>query len=241
MLRDFGVRAEAHLLVDASAAIGKAERKGLGKVRHIDCQALWIQDAVRSKRIKLEKVLGTENPADLMTKYKGLKAMDDMLRKMGISCPGGRAESAPAVGGPAPKPGHKEDENGSGKAAKMVEFDERVKVKKFNVPEDGNSVKYEPSHGVKKPPTKRVYNFEAVDRAIGSWADATRDEEKDGIDNLEAVDAKSEYVSKDYENYEPNDVDDCKFGYSHKSDDYGDVEMIGIIISGEAAGIAADR
>ena len=58
MFRDFGEKLEASLQVDASAAIGIAQRKGLGKVRHLDCQSLWIQDAVRQKRIGQEKVLG---------------------------------------------------------------------------------------------------------------------------------------------------------------------------------------
>ena len=53
MMRDFGVLAEANLQVDASAAIGIAQRKGLGKVRHLDCQALWIQDAARQRRIHI--------------------------------------------------------------------------------------------------------------------------------------------------------------------------------------------
>ena len=92
-----GREAEAHLQVDASAAIGIAQRKGLGKVRHLDCQSLWIQDAVRERRINLEKVPGTENPADLMTKYLDSKSMDTMLNKMNISMPEGRAESAPKV------------------------------------------------------------------------------------------------------------------------------------------------
>ena len=95
MLRDFGIEAEAHLQVDASAAIGIAQRKGLGKVRHLDCQALWIQDAVRQRRVHLEKVLGTENPADLMTKYLDQASMDKMLAKMGVSMADGRAASAP--------------------------------------------------------------------------------------------------------------------------------------------------
>ena len=40
MFKDFGMDVAATLQVDASAAIGIAQRKGLGKVRHLDCQAL---------------------------------------------------------------------------------------------------------------------------------------------------------------------------------------------------------
>ena len=67
MMIDFGVHMDPYLHVDASAAIGIAQRKGLGKLRHLDTQSLWIQDAVRSKQVVLEKVAGAENPADLMT------------------------------------------------------------------------------------------------------------------------------------------------------------------------------
>ena len=97
MARDYGMVQGAHIHVDATAAIGIAGRKGLGKVRHLDTQALWIQDAVRTQRIQLEKVLGTENPADLMTKHLDQALLDKMLRKMGIEVAEGRAKSAPAL------------------------------------------------------------------------------------------------------------------------------------------------
>ena len=64
---DFGTPTDVFLHADASAAIGVAQRKGLGRIRHLDTQALWIQDAVREKRSTLLKVPGAENPADLMT------------------------------------------------------------------------------------------------------------------------------------------------------------------------------
>ena len=68
MALDFGMHISPFLHVDASAAIGIAHRKGLGKVRHLDTQSLWIQDALLERRLQLHKVLGTSNPADMMTK-----------------------------------------------------------------------------------------------------------------------------------------------------------------------------
>ena len=50
MALDFGLDLTPHLFVDTTAAIGIAQRKGLGKVRHLDTQALWIQDALRQRR-----------------------------------------------------------------------------------------------------------------------------------------------------------------------------------------------
>ena len=95
MARDYGRDLRAHLHVDATAAIGIAERKGLGKIRHLDTQSLWIQDAVRKRRVSLEKVLGTENPADLMTKHLDQKTIDKLMGKMAIKVAEGRAAVAP--------------------------------------------------------------------------------------------------------------------------------------------------
>ena len=64
---DFWLDLKPHLQVGASAAIGIAQRKGLGKVRHLDTQSLWIQDALRERRLFLHKVPGVENPGDMMT------------------------------------------------------------------------------------------------------------------------------------------------------------------------------
>ena len=46
MARDYGEEVTPYLHVDATVAIGIPQRKGLGKLRHLDTQALWIQDAV---------------------------------------------------------------------------------------------------------------------------------------------------------------------------------------------------
>ena len=46
MLGDFGVEVAIRVNTDASAAKGMANRRGLGKVRHIAVNQLWIQDRV---------------------------------------------------------------------------------------------------------------------------------------------------------------------------------------------------
>ena len=48
---------------DASAALGIAYRRGLaGKTRHVQVQYLWIQQEVANEHVKIQKVLGTDNP-----------------------------------------------------------------------------------------------------------------------------------------------------------------------------------
>ena len=69
LLQDLGIHAELRVWTDFSAAIGIAGRQGLGKLRHLDTHTLWLQQAVRSKRLELKKVLGTANPADVLTKH----------------------------------------------------------------------------------------------------------------------------------------------------------------------------
>ena len=65
---------------DAIAAIGIMRRKSLGKVRHLDVTDLWIQDKIRSKQIRLLKVLGTDHVADMFTKYVDRSALEKALK-----------------------------------------------------------------------------------------------------------------------------------------------------------------
>ena len=69
MLRDWGQELSSTLYADSSAALAIARRKGAGKLRHINVSALWIQDPHDREGAEYTKILGTENPADLMTKY----------------------------------------------------------------------------------------------------------------------------------------------------------------------------
>ena len=103
MIKDCGRIVEPHLKVDATAAIGIAQRKGLGKLRHLDTQSLWIQDAVRQRRVHLEKVLGTENPSDLLTKHLDAKTIEKYMTKMGVVALEGRAGTAPELAQKAAK------------------------------------------------------------------------------------------------------------------------------------------
>ena len=68
LMKDDGWKIDVHLHSDATTATGIARRKGLGKIKHLDCTDLWIQDELFSKKIHLSKVLGTNNMADVVTK-----------------------------------------------------------------------------------------------------------------------------------------------------------------------------
>ena len=68
LLSDLGVQVPVRVWTDSSTAMGVCQRQGLGKLRHMETHTLWVQHAVRSRRIELRKILGEENPAELFTK-----------------------------------------------------------------------------------------------------------------------------------------------------------------------------
>ena len=98
LLADLGIAAPLRIWTDSSAALGICSRQGLGKLRHLDTHTLWVQQAVRSRRIELKKVLGEENPADLLTKHSLSRERVEGLTKL-YDCyfRDGRADSAPAL------------------------------------------------------------------------------------------------------------------------------------------------
>ena len=53
-------------------------------MRHMEIRMLWLQAEVQQQRIKLGKVLGKENPADLMTKYFSEKEICEHLQRLGL-------------------------------------------------------------------------------------------------------------------------------------------------------------
>ncbi len=98
LLSDLGVSLPLRVWTDSTATIGICGRRGLGKLRHIGTQHLWIQSRVRDGTFELRKVLGTQNPADLMTKHLiGAERVPHFLRLFGCEFRGGRAESAPRL------------------------------------------------------------------------------------------------------------------------------------------------
>ncbi len=98
LLKDLGVVAPLRVWTDSSATIGICSRQGLGKMRHLDTHTLWIQQAVRSRRLELRKVDGERNPADLLTKHSlSRKRMEMLVDIFGCQYLDGRAESAPQL------------------------------------------------------------------------------------------------------------------------------------------------
>ena len=93
LAKDWGDEVEGHVHVDSSAAIGIIGRRGCGKMRHVKVGMLWIQEKQEDGEIKYHKILGTENPGDLMTKYLGQKVIDKLMPELNQHFTEGRASS----------------------------------------------------------------------------------------------------------------------------------------------------
>ena len=82
---DLGSKLELSLCVDSSAAEGLLKKEGLGKAKHIATQWLWVQQEVREQRLRVVKVAGTTNPADLMTKPLAAGAITTHMSNLGYN------------------------------------------------------------------------------------------------------------------------------------------------------------
>ena len=90
------------LNTDSSAAKGIASRRGVGKIKHLATRTLWVQEHVASGRVRLKKILGTENPADVMTKYLTSVKLEYLIGKLPLRKSEGRSDLAPRLQGGVP-------------------------------------------------------------------------------------------------------------------------------------------
>ena len=66
---DFGMSGfTGEVLGNANAALGIIHRQGVGRLRHLDTNWLWIQECAAENRLQYSKVHGSQNVADLFTK-----------------------------------------------------------------------------------------------------------------------------------------------------------------------------
>ena len=96
---DLGVNLTEPIVIksDASAAIAVANRIGIGKVRHIEVSQLWLQQEVYRGNICIEKVSGTKNLADALTKAVDGKTLRDHIEAIGAQVNDTRHPLAPKL------------------------------------------------------------------------------------------------------------------------------------------------
>ena len=91
MMDEWDQSAEAQVWADSTTALSVVNRKGNGKLRHVKIGSLWIQQKREDGELKYRKVLGTENPADMMTKHVSARDLESQLDKVSMVRMDGRA------------------------------------------------------------------------------------------------------------------------------------------------------
>ena len=95
LLEDFGMPGvKVRVGMDASAAMGIVQRRGLNKLRHVELDVLWIQEQQARRLLPLRKVLGTKNPSDMMTKHVSQSHIEEYINILNLKYAEGRADIA---------------------------------------------------------------------------------------------------------------------------------------------------
>ena len=97
MAEELEITVSIKIHADSSAAIGIVRRRGLGRIRHLDCTDLWLQERIRGEGFAVDKVDGSLNPADMLTKTIDRATLNKHLAFINCYPEAGRAESAPQL------------------------------------------------------------------------------------------------------------------------------------------------
>ena len=89
---------QIHLYLDSPAARGIINRRGVGKVRHLSCRSLWLQERMADGSMVVSPVSGLTNPADIGTKRLNVNRMRALMFLFGMfdsvnSCHVGETEA----------------------------------------------------------------------------------------------------------------------------------------------------
>ena len=87
---DFGITLE----LDATAAKDILDRQGIGKVRHIDVNCLWLPEQCAKNIVPLTKIPGEGNSADLVTKHLSINMILRHMLKLNLAHVRGRSDAA---------------------------------------------------------------------------------------------------------------------------------------------------
>ena len=97
LLRDLGIELDIRIHTDATTGRAIATRRGLGKVRHIAVNELWMQEKVANGMMSIHKIKNKLNLADLLTKYLSKDDINQIVDYMQHEFRDGRSLAAPEL------------------------------------------------------------------------------------------------------------------------------------------------
>ena len=84
MMEEMGKQSVISVSIDSSAAKGMLSRVGCGKVKHLECRQLWVQDCVENREVQVLKVPRAVNISDAMTHHWSAADGAKHFRKAGL-------------------------------------------------------------------------------------------------------------------------------------------------------------
>ena len=97
ILHDLGVNLDLRVFTDATTGKSLVTRRGLGKVRHIAVNELWLQSHVQAKTITIVKIKNKFNPSDILTKHLTRAEIQMTMEHMKHRYEGSRVKTAPKL------------------------------------------------------------------------------------------------------------------------------------------------
>ena len=81
---ELGIEEKVEIRADASAAVGVVQRKGAGKIKHLEVKQLWVQEHEKKRNLKMTKIPREVNWADLFTHHWSSLEGEKYLAGMGL-------------------------------------------------------------------------------------------------------------------------------------------------------------
>ena len=99
IMSEFKIEATLRVKSDAMAAIGVVRRQGLGRIRHLAVADLWVQQRSKDGSVTYEKLPGSQNVSDILTKPVDGEVLNKHIQSMGFERKPGRHEMTPKFDG----------------------------------------------------------------------------------------------------------------------------------------------
>ena len=84
LMKECGCEVTGKIFTDSSAARGIVQRQGAGRVKHLECRQLWVQEVMSRKDVVCLKIPREQNPADALTHHWTIEDGQRHLQDIGV-------------------------------------------------------------------------------------------------------------------------------------------------------------
>lgn len=85
LFKELELSPQVNIHSDSRSALDWLNKKGVGRLKHIELRQMWVQEAVMQERLRMIFVQGADNPADLLTKVLPGPRLRRLAQQVGMS------------------------------------------------------------------------------------------------------------------------------------------------------------